>query len=259
MGAELDSALRALLAESLPGLFGGQGPAVKVSVVRDATALDARSAEAVAGEPRPDDRLDAFAFDSAAPEGPYVLTAHPYPGPRRVRLRSPAGDLASLADDELAWDAMDTRKLRLELRPSRDVSPFTGLEVRYAVTAVFTSVKGLRTLDLALEAADASSLPRAEALALAVIALNRERLAADASTEYVDGDYRAQGSVLALRMTQAAGDEEGVRHLTLIAEVAFKLGRALRDDEGAPIEFIRTPGRPLDPARAVDVAIEIDA
>jgi hypothetical protein len=255
----LENALRDLLVEGLPGLFGGATPAVEMSVASDVLVFDARSSEATAGQPRPDDRLDSFPFDPADPEGPYVLTAPPYPGPRRVRLRSGAGAVATLGGVELAWDPVDPRRLRLQLRPGRDVSGFSSLEVLYGVTAVFTSVKGVRTLELAFEASDAGRLWSAEALALAVIALNRERLAADAVTDYDDGDYRARGTVMAVRLTRARGIEAGGRGITLAADVGFKLERALREDEGAPIEHILSPGRTPDPDRRVDIGIDVDA
>jgi hypothetical protein len=251
MAAELDVALGTLLAEELPGLFGGADPVVALRVISDALVLDARSAEATAGQPRPDDRLDAFPVDQAHPAGPYTLTAPPYPGPRRVRLRAPNGAVATLTPAELVWDGP---KLTLVL--TRDVTGFTVLEVLYGVTAVFTSIKGVRTLQLAL---DGDELHSAEALALAVIALNRDRLIGDAALDYQDGDYRARGHVLALRITEARGLAAESRGLTLVAEVGYKLERALREDEGTPIEYILTPGRTPDPARRVDIGIDVDA
>ena len=35
--------------------------------------------------------------------------------------------------------------------------------------------------------------------------------------------------------------------------------RALYEGEGRPIEYIRTPGRPLNPDRPVDIQIEVEA
>lgn len=259
MAAELDVALRALLIQALPGLFAGSTPAVTLSVVGDAFVVDKRSTEPIAGQPRPDDRVDAFAFDPDDPPGPYVLMASPYPGPRRVRLRSATGSVATLTTSELAWDPHDSRRLTVQPRPGRDLSGFTALEVLYGVTAVFTSVKGTRTLELAFEGADAEELRSAEALALAVIALNRERLAADAVIEYSDGDYRARGSVISLGLTQARGLTDDSRGLTLVAEVGYKLERALREDEGTPIDYILSPGRTPDPAHPVDIGIDVDA
>jgi hypothetical protein len=259
MAAELDVAIKALLTEALPGLFGGATPAVKLDVVSDAFVIDKRSTEPIAGQPRPDDRVDSLAFDPDDPAGPYVLTASPYPGPRRVRLRSATGAVTTLTAAELAWDPHDSRRLTVQPRPGRDLSGFTALEVLYGVTAVFTSVKGTRTLELAFEGADAGELRSAEALALAAIALNRERLVADAVIEYSDGDYRARESVISLGLTQARGLTDQTRGLTLVAEVGYKLERALREDEGTPIEHILSPGRTPDPARAVDIGIDVDA
>src|SRR5919109_1370975 len=127
MAAELDVALRALLIEALPGLFGGATPAVTLRVVSDAFVVDKRSTEPIAGQPRPDDRLESFTFDPDDPPGPYVLTASPYPGPRRVRLRSATGSVATLTAPELAWDQHDSRRLTLQPRPGRDLSGFSTL------------------------------------------------------------------------------------------------------------------------------------
>jgi hypothetical protein len=41
--------------------------------------------------------------------------------------------------------------------------------------------------------------------------------------------------------------------------MGLRLERALRADEGAPIDYIRTPGRPPDAGRPVDIAIEVDS
>jgi hypothetical protein len=259
MAAELDVALRALLIEALPGLFGGATPAVTLRVVGDTFVVDKRSTEPIAGQPRPDDRVESFPFDADDPPGPYVLTASPYPGPRRVRLRSATGSVATLTAPELAWDQHDSRRLTLQPRPGRDLSGFSTLEVLYGVTAVFTSVKGTRTLELAFDGADTAKLRSAEALALAVIALNRERLAADAVTDYSDGDYRARSGVISLGLSQARAPTDQTRGLTLVAEVGYKLERALREDEGTPIAQISSPGRELVPGRPVDIAIEVDA
>src|SRR5215216_4720302 len=111
MVAELDFALKALLTEALPGLFGGATPSVKLAVLSDAFVIDKRSTEPIAGQPRPDDRVDSLAFDPDDPAGPYLLIASPYPGPRRVRLRSATGSVTTLTAAELVWDPHDSRRL----------------------------------------------------------------------------------------------------------------------------------------------------
>jgi hypothetical protein len=263
MAGELDIALKNLLAAELPDLFGGTTPKISLSVVNDVFALDPSTAEAAASAPRPDDQLDSLAFDPAHPEGPYQLTKSPYPGPRRIRLRGGAGELLTLEPREVVWDEADPRTFTLALHAGRDVSGITNVEALYGVTAVFAAMKGTRTLGVALAAAQAggASLREAEALAVSVIALNRERLAEDATTHYQGGDYSARAWVDRLRLVDAIGPTatSSARILTFEAQLGLRVDRALREDEGAPIERIRTPGRPLDPNRRVDVAIEVDA
>ena len=53
--------------------------------------------------------------------------------------------------------------------------------------------------------------------------------------------------------------EPDSRQLTLQAKVELKVGRALREDEGVPIERIRTPGRSLGADRPVDVYVDVEA
>ncbi|HMX28819.1 MAG TPA: hypothetical protein PKC13_24745, partial [Blastocatellia bacterium] len=79
MTGKLDEANKDLLVQALPGLLGGATPAVQASVTGDLFELDPRSADAVAGEPRPDDRTDNLPFNPAQPAGPYTLTQTPDP------------------------------------------------------------------------------------------------------------------------------------------------------------------------------------
>jgi len=261
MSSELDDALHALIVEALPGLCGGASPPVRVSVASDVLELDPHAGDAAASEPRPDDQLDELPFDPAHPAGPYLLTKPPYPGPRRVRLVTGAGDRVPLRDRETAWDATDPRRFSLDPRADRDLDGVTGVEVLYGVVSVFTKVKATQTLGVSLAAstADAARLKQAEALVVAVIELNRERLAGDAQVSYHDGDYGAAVGVRRLGLVRVTTPAEGERLLTVQAEVELKASRALGDGEGRPIERIRTPGRPLDPSRPVDVQIEIEA
>src|SRR5215211_2806094 len=92
----LNEAVKALLAEALPSLFGGDDPPVKLGTTDNRFTLDARSAEAAASAPRPDDRADELPFDAAHPEGPYQLTVIPEPGPRRVYLTTALKDHVAL-------------------------------------------------------------------------------------------------------------------------------------------------------------------
>ncbi|HEX2729732.1 MAG TPA: hypothetical protein VHM16_08250 [Rubrobacteraceae bacterium] len=258
MTGGLPDALETLLTTSLPGLFGGG--AVGLSVVGGLLEIDQeQSADATASEPRPDDRVDDLGFDPDDPAGPYTLTQPPYPGPRRVWLVTGAADRLSLRSEEVVWDRTDARVFSLALRPQRDVSAVTGIRVLYGVTAVYTKVKAVQTLDVRLTASDSDLLERAESLVVAVIQLNRQRLADEARAIYEDGDYGAAVELKNVGLVRGTTPEDDVRQLLMRAELELKASRALGEDEGAPIERILTPGRPPDPDRPIDVHIDVEA
>jgi hypothetical protein len=261
MIGDLPDALKTLLTESLPALFEGPaGGPVGLSVVGGPLLIDQeQSADATASEPRPEGRVDDLAFDPDSPAGPYTLTQPPYPGPRRVWLVSEAGARTPLRAEEVVWDRADGRNFSLALRPQRDVSAVTGVRVLYGVTAIYTSVKAAQTLEVLLNTSDASMLECAEALVVAVIQLNRQRLLDEARASYEDGEYEAKVEVKNLSVSSGTRPTGESRQLALQAEVELKAGRALREDEGAPIEHIRTPGRPADPNRPVDVHVDVEA
>jgi len=110
-----------------------------------------------------------------------------------------------------------------------------------------------------LQATDAAPLEEAEALVTSVIALNRQHLIENASETFEDGDYGAQVEIKNLKLQKGTSPAPNQRLLTLQAEIELKAMRALRDDEGKPIERIRTPGRPVHPERKVDIEIEVEA
>jgi hypothetical protein len=259
MTGGLPDALEALLTTSLPGLFDGE-EAVGLTVVGGLLEIDQeQSADATASEPRPDDRVDSLEFDPDDPAGPYTLTQPPYPGPRRVWLITESDARMPLRPEEVVWDRTDTRSFSLALRPQRDVSAVTGIRVLYGVTAVYTKVKAVQTLDVRLETSDAGLLERAESLVVAVIQLNRQRLADEARAIYEDGDYGATVELKNVGLVRGTTPEDDVRLLLLRAELELKASRALGEDEGVPIERILTPGRPLDPDRPIDVHIDVEA
>lgn len=258
MIGHLPAALRTLLTGALPGLFGGPNP-VGLTISGGVLEVDQRDADATAGEPRSDDLTDTLPFDPGDPAGPYTLSRPPYPGPRRVSLVTGAGDSVPVKASEVVWDRTNARDFSLALPPHRDVSAFTGVRVLYAVTAVHVKIKATRALGVRLTGDDPDRLERAEALVAAVVQLNRQRLIDEARTSYEDGEYGAAVELKNLILVSGSRPANDVRVLTMRAELEVKAGRALGEDEGAPIERIRTPGRLLDPARPVDIFIDVEA
>lgn len=261
MIGDLAEALEALLTGSLPGLFGDQASGlVSLSISGGSLEVDQRqSADATASEPRPEDRVDILAFDPATPAGPYTLTQPPYPGPRRVWLVTRTNERIPLVPSEVTWDRTNALSFSLALRSQRAVSAVTGVRVLYGVTAIYTKIKALQILDLRLEASDASLLERAEALVAAVIQLNRQRLIDEARTSYEAGEYAATVESKSVTLLSGSSPANDTRLLTLRADVELRAEHALGEDEGIPIERIRTPGRPLDPDRPVDVYMDVEA
>jgi hypothetical protein len=256
----LADALENLLTQALPGLLGGASPPVLLSVNGGEFDVDPQSAEAVASEPRADDQTDELPFDPADPSGPYLLTKPPYPGPRRVRLLTAAGDRIPLRENEVVWDETEARRFTLDLRPDRDLTGITHVGVLYGVTAVFTKIKTIDTVNVELTASDVATgdLARAEALVLAVISLHRQQLADAARETYEDGEYGATTELKGITVLKGTSPADDTRLLTLRAEGEVKATRALREDEGRPIVRIRTPGRPVDPSRPVDIRIDVE-
>jgi hypothetical protein len=254
----LTQVLETLITDSLPDLFTGE-ERVGLTVETGLVEIDPQSAEAAASEPRPDDRLDEFPFDPADPAGPYTLTQPPYPGPRRARLTTDANDRITLREDEIIWDEMDDRIFTLALRPNRELDGLTRVQVLYGVTAVYTKLKALQTVTLLLASEEADRLAEAEVMALAVIALNRPYIVDQAQVMIESGDYGAQIVVNNLILVNTTAAAENRRLITLRAQIELKASRALGEAEGRPITHIRSPGRPPDPDRAVDIHIEVDA
>jgi hypothetical protein len=259
MTGKLDEAIKTLLAQALPALVGGAAPAVQASVAGDLFELDPRSADAEASEPRPDDRADNLAFNAAQPAGPYSLTQTPLPGPRRVRLTSALGDRIALTDAEVTWDANDARRFTLNLRPDRDPASINGVQVLYSVIAVYANLKFGQNLTVQLQSNDAAKLEQAEALAVAVIALNLQQLIEQGRESFSQGDYGAQLEIKSFQFVKGTMPSANARALHFRAEVELKATRSLADTEGKPIQRIRTAGRPISPDRAVDIFIDVEA
>ena len=261
MLGQLDGVLSTLLTQSLPSLLGGSTPPIRLAITGDLLEVDPRSADALPGDPLPDDASDQFSFDPAQPSGPYTLTQPPYPGPRRVWLLTNGGDRIALSEGEIAWDDVDSRRFTLRPGPRRDLASVTGVQALYGVTAVFTTIGAVLALNVSLQGSDGdgAKLDQAEALALAVIMLNRQAVIDAAHTSFHDGDYTVGSTVTALKLVNASAPSPTSRLLTLRVSLEIKAARALRADEGRPIERILTPGRPHDSSRRVDVDIDLDA
>jgi N-acyl-L-homoserine lactone synthetase len=272
MTGNLDDAITTLLTAALPHLFSGATPPVALTIQSDRFVVDPNSAEGMTSEPRADDQHDHFAFNPAGivfdPNDPnydplrlptFTLTKPPYPGPRRIRLRTAAGDRIPVREREVRWDEMDARILTLALSPTRDLTDANGVEVLYSMIAVFTTLKAHQTMTLQLQAANAAQLEQAEALVVGVVELNKQELIEHSVATYDEGDYRATVKANSLTLIEGNSPAGNQRVLAYQIEIELKTTRALRSDEGRPIVHIRTPGRPLDPDRLVDIDIGTDA
>jgi hypothetical protein len=258
MTGKLDEALKSLLVQSLPALFGGATPPIQVEVSSELFELDPRSAEPAASEPRPDDRTDTLPFDAAHPEGPYLLAQIPDVGPRRVWLTTSLNDRIPLTPAEVKWDRAEARRFTLPLRAGRDVTGVTGVEVLYSVTAVFAKIKYVANLAVELRSSDPARIEQAAALAVAVIALNAPQLVAAAPEKFREADYGAEIAVETFRLLKGIASGANTRRLEFRAEIALKATRALGAQEGRPIQRIRTVSQPLDPLRPVDIRIDLE-
>lgn len=257
MTGHLDDALLALLRSALPSLLGGAAPLVAVGVVAGDSTLDAGSADVEAGQPRSDEASELLPFSPAAPAGPYLLSRPPDLSVRKLRLATAAGDRTPLHDSEVLWDALEPRRFTLALRAGRDVSAVTGVLVLHGVTAVYATLHYTQALSLAFSSADAAALERAQALAMAVLALHRSALVADgAATEAADA-YQAQISVQGLHILGGDAPSATQRRIHLRAELTLKGVRALADGEGAPIRRLLSPGS--SGGRPVDIQVQVGA
>lgn len=238
----LENAIVNLLKSAFPALFTGEG-AASVTYPADTWDFDPLSADPVAGEPGPEDAVDNLAFDPSAPSGPYTLTRPPYLGPKRVYLRSAAGELVALGNAEVIWNPSNPASFTLAPRPGRDLSGFDHLEIQYGVVAAATRLKTLHKLTLQITAADAATAEQALALSLSALVLNRTTLMAQGGFSWNAGSYQAEGIVKTLKFSAGAATAATSRTLSLEAEVDLRLERMLGEDEGKPIVHILSPGK----------------
>jgi len=247
----LENAIVALLKDAFPALFTG-ATAATVTFPNDTWDFDPLSADPVAGEPGPEDAVDVFNFDPSAPAGPYTLTRPPYAVPKRVYLKSAAGELVALGNAEIIWDPSNAALFTLAPRPERDLSGFNHLEVLYGVIAAATRLKTLHKLTLQIAAADAGTAEQALALSLSALALNRGGLMSQGGFAWNSGSYQAQGTVKTLKFSAGAATAAASRTLLLEAELDLRVERLLGESEGKPIVRILSPGQPTG-TKAVDI------
>jgi hypothetical protein len=245
----LHNAIVSLLDTSLPALFTGTG-AVQVSFGVDNWSFDPLSVDPVAGEPGPQDAVDLLPFDPTAPQGPYTLTRPPYPGPRRVYLRSAAGDLVAVSESELSWSST-APSFTFQPRPGRGLTGFNQLEILYGIVAAGSSLKLLHQGSLILGAADEAGATQALSLVIAAVALSRDTLRQQAAFNYNSGSFQTAGILKTLSF--AGGTAIGsTATLNFTAEVDLAVQRLLGDTEGKPIEHIVSEGRTVGTKR-VDI------
>jgi len=257
MTGNLRPALLALLQGALPSLFGGNTPAVQLSLLAGDFVLDASSTDPAAGQARSDPVTDLLAFNAAVPEGPYLLTRPPDLSVRKLRLSTTAGDRIALHDSEVLFDAMDARSFKLALRPTRNLAAVNGVLVLYGITAVFATLKYSQQCKLKLVATDPAALDRAQALTMAVLALNREPLLEQTAKSEAAHEYGAQLTAKSLQFSGGDAPDASTRHILMRAEYELKAQRALAEGEGAPIQRIRVPGSTSN--RPVDIQPRVDA
>ncbi|WP_313953181.1 hypothetical protein [Accumulibacter sp.] len=226
----LENAIVSLLQNELPSLFSGPGAAT-ASFSADAWAFDRLSTAPVAGELGPEDAVDELPFDSSAPTGPYSLTRQPYPGLKRVYLRSTKGELVALRNAEVVWNPADPGSFAIVPVAGRTLSEFDHLHVMYSAVAEATRLKTLHKLTLQIAGADSDSTERAFALSLSVLAMNHDMLLRRAAFSWAADDYQVDGSVKTLRFFSGSSSGENLRTLSLEAELDLRLERLLAGSE----------------------------
>jgi hypothetical protein len=260
MTVNLSNAISTLITDSLPGLFGGKTPPVTLTVQNELLEIDPLSADAAAGEPRPDSRTDNIAIRED--RRTYRLTQSPYPGAKRVRLRTRDGAYTTLRADEVVWDAEEPRRFALALRPNRDPSIFTHIQVMYGVVAIYTHVRADQVTRVRLESEDAKKLNHAVMLVISALQLNRQALIDAAKSTSEDGNYGAEVEIKSLNLIdvkQRTESNRTIAEITLRSECAIKATRAIEETEGTPITRIVTPGASATDERPINIRVDVDA
>ena len=259
MIGNLATAIRDLLTVSMPTLIGESEGQVAVQVRRPQYTVDPSSADALAGAPRPDDKRDVLLFNPAAPEGPYLLSQLPYPGPKRVYLENVSGERITLGTDEVVWDQVDPRQFTLQLKPYRDTTGLDQMTVLYGITGIFTAIKVANVVEVELTSTDPTNLLAAETLAVSIMQLNRDALQEDAASSISEGDYTVATNIKKLTIDRGSVFNDQTVIIMAEAESEIKASRALHAGEGAVIERIASPGAVPDPDRPVQIDPVVEA
>ena len=257
MIAHLDDAIRSLAVSALPDLFGGDAPDVSLSFLSEVYTFDPTSVNGDPSQPRKDDRLDQFELDIANLPVTLQLTMPPYPGPRIVTLTAP-NDRIRLQTGEVVWDEVDAQTFTVSPGESRDLTGVNGVEVLYGTTAVYAAPQASLVLKITLTAGNEADIKPAEALLIAVLELNKRAVLNAAPVTYEETPYGASVTIHRLTLVQGESPAANQRVLTYHGEFELKVSRALRDDEGRPIDRITSPGQPVDPDRPININIQVD-
>ena len=257
---DLADVLRGLLAAASPDLFGGATPAVSVALTDESTAFGSAPQDDPFG-PRRESRREDFPLDPRHAPGPYRLAMPPAAGPRVVRLVVNEAVAATLHDDEVDWTVQpDGQSFLLTPRSHRTMTGITGVQVVYGVDAVTATLLGSGKATLSLSGAD-DDVSQAADLALAVLALDADRLLTNVRTEVHLGNYTTARRITSVSLssvqTAVTGQDRATCRLALALSVKAEVRRALRESEGAPIVRILTPGRPVHGPVSIDP--EVDA
>jgi hypothetical protein len=239
MLTNLRNALPGLIKSALPDIFAGAAPAVTLEFPIRGWTPAPLPEDPIAGEPSPEEALDLFEIDPAHAEGPFTLSRHPLPGPRRATLLTPEGGRLPLPPGALDWisEAPPVFSVRLPHPPP----PFEKgpLEIAYTVAAVSTRVLAVHELAVRLSAADPDALDRAETLLLTWSALNREAMRVAGGYSLVSGDYRAEVVIRGIRLRGGGGSAQDFRELLFDVEIETRAVRT-GSESGQPIRAIES-------------------
>ena len=254
MIGHLTTTLQNLLTESLPDLLVGENAPVTLTIRTEQTQFsgDPTIQNTTASTPRVEDYTDRLPFQGNESSEPYRLTQVPYPGRQQVWLITEEGDLISLQTSEIIWDTTDSRNFRLSLNPDRDIASITHVEVLYGISVIETTLNAVQHVNLIFQPPQTDQpdvtqtenrLQGAEALAIAVLTLNRPYLLAQTPVPYASGNYRATVQIQNIQLVQSTTNPNAHQHvITLKADLIMKATRILGEEQSLPIKHILLSG-----------------